>query len=164
LFQHGSPTRSRSSIRQPSPRVASIDSQTVKATEVAEDRGYDGGKKITGPKRHILVDSLGLLLVVLVTVANADDGTTAPKVLARLTAEHTRRLEVIWGDTKYHNHALEGWMVAHPAGYRIAVGRTPGRVGGIREVAEAVGGGADIRLAGTVPAAEPGLRAVRRFE
>jgi putative transposase len=94
--------------RQPSPRVAYIDSQTVKATEIAEDRGYDGGKKITGRKRHILVDSLGLLLVVLVTVANADDGTTAPEVLARLTAEHTRRLEVIWGDTKYHNHALGG--------------------------------------------------------
>jgi putative transposase len=119
--------------RQPSPRVAYIDSQTVKATEIAEDRGYDGGKKITGRKRHILVDSLGLLLVVLVTVANADDGTTAPKVLARLTAEHTGRLEVIWGDTKYHNHALEGWMVEHPAGYRIAVvGRPAGSEGFVK--------------------------------
>jgi len=119
--------------RQPSPRVAYIDSQTVKATEIAEDRGYDGGKKITGRKRHILVDSLGLLLVILVTVANADDGTTAPEVLARLTAEHQSRLEVIWGDTKYHNHALEGWMVAHPAGYRIAVvGRPAGSEGFVK--------------------------------
>jgi putative transposase len=119
--------------REPSPRVAYIDSQTVKATEIAEDRGYDGGKKITGRKRHILVDSLGLLLVVLVTVANADDGTTAPAVLARLTAEHTSRLEVIWGDTKYHNHALEGWMVEHPGGYRIGVvGRPAGSVGYVK--------------------------------
>jgi putative transposase len=119
--------------RQPSPRVAYIDSQTVKATEIAEDRGYDGGKKITGRKRHIVVDSLGLLLVVLVTAANADDGTTAPKVLARLTAEHQSRLEVIWGDTKYHNHALEGWMVAHPGGYRIGVvGRPAGSVGYVK--------------------------------
>src|SRR3954449_11675224 len=54
----------RAADREPSPRVAYIDSQTVKATEVAEDRGYDGGKKITGRKRHILVDSLGLLLVI----------------------------------------------------------------------------------------------------
>jgi transposase len=108
--------------RQPSPRVAYIDSQTVKATEIAEDRGYDGGKKITGRKRHILVDSLGLLLVVLVTVANADDGTTAPEVLARLTAEHTRRLEVIWGDTKYHNHAL----VLQPQEFDLPVFLLPG--------------------------------------
>ena len=74
-----------------------------------------------------------ILTVILVTVANADDGTTAPLVLARLTAEHTRRLEVIWGDTKYHNHALEGWMVAHPAGYRMAVvGRPAGSEGFVK--------------------------------
>ena len=119
--------------RQPSPRVAYIDSQTVKATEIAEDRGFDGGKLITGRKRHIVVDSLGLLLVVLVTVANADDGTKAPAVLARLTAEHTSRLEVIWGDSKYHNHALEGWLVEHATGYRIGVvGRPAGSVGYVK--------------------------------
>ena len=74
-----------------------------------------------------------MLLVVLMTVANADDGTTAPEVLARLTAEHQSRLEVIWGDTKYHNHALEGWLVAHPGGYRIGVvGRPAGSVGYVK--------------------------------
>src|SRR6266542_3995766 len=57
--------------------------------------GYFSGKKVNGRKRHLVVDSLGLLLVVLVTAANADDGTTAPEVLKQLTAEHQPRLDEI---------------------------------------------------------------------
>src|SRR5262252_9017436 len=65
--------------RAPTPSVVCIDSQSVKTTEMGgPERGYDGGKKINGRKRHLLVDTLGLLLVVLITRASLDDGAAAP--------------------------------------------------------------------------------------
>jgi putative transposase len=119
--------------RESAPAMACIDSQTVKGTEVGGERGYDGGKKIRGVKRPIVVDTLGWLLVVVVSAASADDGTFAPEVLGRLTEEHRTRLEVLWADSKYHNHHLNGWLARTQAGYRVeVVKRPPGSKGYVK--------------------------------
>jgi putative transposase len=119
--------------KESAPHAGSIESQTVKATEVAEARGDDGGKKITGRKRHLIVDTLGLLLVVMVTVAAADEGTIAPEVRARLTAEHCSRWELLWADSKYHNHHLNAGRKPTKTRSRIeVVSRPPGSKGFVK--------------------------------
>ena len=87
----------------------------MKTTEQGGERGYDGGKKITGRKRHIAVDTLGLLLAVVVTSAAVDDAAAAPQVLVQLNRRDFPRLKIVWADGKYHNYALYDWKRRHPS-------------------------------------------------
>jgi putative transposase len=99
---------------EPSPSAASIDSQSVKTTELGGEHGFDGHKKINGRKRHIVVDTMGLLLSVVVTSAAVDDARAAPDALKPLHRDEYPRLKVVWADNKYHNHALNAWKKEHP--------------------------------------------------
>src|SRR2546430_5736973 len=111
---------------EPTPSAVCIESQSVKTTEIGgPERGYDGGKKINGRKRHLLVDTLGLLLAVLMTSARLDDGVAAPILLGHVQEHDFPRLVTVFADAKYHNHALEAWMTAHRAGWHLEVKTRP---------------------------------------
>jgi transposase len=84
------------------PTAGSIDSQSVKAADTvgAASRGFDGGKKINGRKRHIAVDTLGLVLAVVVTAASVQDRDAACRLLT-LLRERFSTVTLIWADGGY---------------------------------------------------------------
>jgi len=91
--------------RQPSAGI--IDSQSVKSTETSDERGYDAGKKVNGRKRHLLVDTIGLVLLVMVLPANIQDRDGAKQLLAAFFSQKTRRrVKHIWADGGYAGKLL----------------------------------------------------------
>lgn len=96
--------------RAPGAVATVIDSQSVKAAETVgkNSRGYDGGKKINGRKRHLVVDTHGLPLFVMVTPADMTDRDAAKEVLFRLRLMHPE-ITIVWADSGYAGPKLGGW-------------------------------------------------------
>ena len=99
-----------------SPRTsASVDSQSVDTTCGGEQRGRDNAKNVDGRKRHIVVDSMGLLMAVLVTAASIDDAKAAAELFARLDGQPMSHVKRMYADSKYHNFILYEWVETNAA-------------------------------------------------
>jgi transposase len=97
--------------RDPEPSAGVMDAQSIKSSEGGQDRGFDMGKKTTGRKRHLIVDTIGLILVVMVTSASVQDRAGGRRILERL-ADTFRTISLIWADGGYANSidsTILGW-------------------------------------------------------
>jgi putative transposase len=96
--------------RHKHPTAGALDSQSVKTTAVPGPRGFDAGKKIMGRKRHLVVDTLGLAVAILVTAASVQDRDGARQLL-RGFGVHRKKLRKLWVDGGYRG-VLLGWVAA----------------------------------------------------
>jgi putative transposase len=116
-----------------SPRTtASVDSQSVDTTSGGAERGRDNAKNVDGRKRHVVVDSLGLLLAVLVTAASVDDAKAAQQLFPRLEGQPVGKVTRMFADSKYHNYALYEWVEGNARWDLVIVRRPDGAKGWVK--------------------------------
>jgi putative transposase len=115
--------------REPSPRSSAVDSQSVKTTPQGGVQGFDNGKQVHGRKRHIWVDSLGLLLAVQVTAADVHDSRAACTLFHRRVWEELPRLEVVYTDSHDTAAYLDEEVFSWSPFRRQVVSRPPGSEG-----------------------------------
>ncbi len=120
----------RQAGRYASPSAAIVDAQSVKTTLVKGTRGYDAGKRVHGRKRHIVVDTMGLLLLVVVTAASVQDIPGGRQLLTQLQQSlPLPRLQLLWADGGYGGHPFAAWVKATFGWIWQVVQRPPGTNG-----------------------------------
>ena len=112
--------------RAPGPSAAVIDSQSVRAADTAPraTRGWDQAKKVNGRKRHIAVDTQGLLLAVVITPASVQDRDGARPLLWNLHRS-SRRVRLAWADAAYSGARLASWAAAQKMTVQVVPRRQP---------------------------------------
>ena len=105
--------------RKPTPSAGCVDSQSVKMANQRGPKGDDGGKKINGRKRHVLVDTLGLILGVCVTAADGGDRDGLMRLLTAYFSTGVQRLRKLWVDGGYVGEALKAWVGALKKTHKI---------------------------------------------
>ncbi|WP_245238337.1 transposase [Streptomyces roseochromogenus] len=147
--------------RDPEPTAGIIDAQSVKgaASVPAASRGFDGGKNVNGRKRHIVVDTLGLLLTVLVTAASVTDREAGRTLLTQLHQRHWR-ITLVWADGGYTGRLVD-FGPRHPE-RRADRSQTHQQHHRVHRAAQEVAGRKDVCVADALTPPRPRLRGPHR--
>jgi putative transposase len=120
-IQDGLNEQVREQDKPTSRTTASVDSQSTDSHGTQEDRAFDGGKKLDGRKRHLIVDSLGLVLAVVVTAGNVADGAGGIACLKRLDASENPHIDTIYADTAYEKAGFPEYVERWKPGCEVVV-------------------------------------------
>ena len=107
--------------RLPAPAACCADSQSIKTATQGEDVGFDGHKKVKGRKRHLLVDTLGLIVAVVVTAAHTEDRQGLVALMKRYLASGVTRLRQLWVDGGYEAQWLCAWVHGLQRTHKVAL-------------------------------------------